>query len=479
MTLRIYNTLTGKKEVFQSLIPNKVGMYVCGPTVYDSCHIGHARAVIVFDVVFRYLESIGYDVKYIRNFTDVDDKIINRANEIGITSKQISEQYITEFYKDMDALNVKRATIEPLATEYIDEIIDVIKILIKKGYAYHVKEGDVFFAVNSFKDYGKLSGRKLEDMLAGSRVCVNQFKKNPFDFALWKLAKPNEPLWNSPWGKGRPGWHIECTAMASKFLGKTFDIHGGGKDLIFPHHENELAQSEAAFGKTFVNYWMHNGFVNINKEKMSKSLGNFTTIRDVLKKYDAATIRFFLLSKHYRSPIDFTDQFLEEAKVGLDKIYTLLKRIQEIIDCDTDNHQTYEYWNKFIKAMDDDFNTALGISIIFDTVRMINRILDENSNKLTKEVHNLIKNGYNDILKMCSVLGFLLKTPSEYFANKKQTALKDNKIDAKEVENLIAKRKQARNNRDFAIADQIRDQLAKMRIVLKDKPDGTTAWNYN
>ena len=506
MALRIYNTLTGKKEIFKSLTPNRVNMYVCGPTVYDSCHIGHARAVVVFDVVFRYLESIEYKVKYVRNFTDVDDKIINRANERGVTSKEISKQYIAEFYEDMDALNVKRATIEPLATEHIGDIIDTIKTLIKNGNAYHVDGGDVFFAVESFEGYGKLSGRKLEDMEAGSRVDVNQSKKNPFDFALWKLAKPNEPSWDSPWGKGRPGWHIECTAMSSKFLGETFDIHGGGKDLIFPHHENEIAQSEAAFGKTFVNYWMHNGFVNINQEKMSKSLGNFTIIRDVLKCYDVETIRFFLLSKHYRSPIDFTDKSMDEAKAALDKIYALLKRVNEVVGfdnccvdlsdviknenrdlqqsvlthhCDStakNNDNMEAGWNKFIEAMDDDFNTALGIGVIFDTVRMINRILDENSDKLTDDVRNYVIIKYNDILKMGSVLGFLLKTPEEYFVSRQQTALQNCAVDACKIESLIEQRKQARKNRDFAMADQIRDQLIEMKIVLKDKPDGTTTW---
>ncbi|MEE4112403.1 MAG: cysteine--tRNA ligase, partial [Desulfobacteraceae bacterium] len=309
--MRIYNTLTKSKETFEPVVPGQVRIYVCGPTVYDSCHVGHARSVVVFDVVVRYLRSMDYQVTYIRNFTDVDDKIINRANTIGMDAVQLAEKYIREFHRDMDALNVMRADQEPRVTEHIEEIIDIIANLVEKKAAYLV-DGDVFYAVETFEDYGKLSGRKLADMVAGSRVEINANKRNPFDFVLWKAAKPGEPSWPSPWGEGRPGWHIECSAMSRRFLGETFDIHGGGKDLIFPHHENEIAQSEAAHGKPFARYWMHNGFVNIDNEKMSKSLNNFLMIKDILQSYHPETVRLFLLSSHYRSPIDFSDQHLKE-----------------------------------------------------------------------------------------------------------------------------------------------------------------------
>ena len=307
MAIHIYNTLSGKKERFEPLEPGKVNMYVCGPTVYDSSHIGHARSVVVFDVISRYFKSQDYDVTYVRNFTDIDDKIIDRANQLGIDSRALAKKYIHEFYKDMDALNVERASVEPKATEHIDRIKKIIGTLIQKGFGYQI-DGDVFFAVDSFKTYGKLSGRNLEELEAGARVDIDKRKRNPFDFVLWKSAKPGEPSWRSPWGMGRPGWHIECSAMSSKYLGESIDIHGGGKDLIFPHHENEIAQSEAAFDKPFVKYWIHNGFVNIDQEKMSKSLGNFLMIKEVIKSYHPEAVRLFLLSNHYRSPIDFTEK---------------------------------------------------------------------------------------------------------------------------------------------------------------------------
>ena len=331
MSLRVFNTLNRKKEVFKPLDPGKVRMYVCGPTVYDSCHIGHARSVVVFDVIARYLKAIGYDVLYVRNFTDVDDKIIDKANQLGIDSKAVAERFIKEFYDDMDALNVERATIEPKATDHIIQIIQFIEKLIKGGFAYRV-EGDVYFSVEKFEEYGKLSGRKLDEMEAGARVDINERKNNPFDFVLWKSAKPGEPFWESPWGKGRPGWHIECSVMSSEYLGVTFDIHGGGKDLCFPHHENEIAQSESISGEPFVKYWIHNGFVNINQEKMSKSLGNFLMIKDVLKTYHPEVVRLFLLSNHYRSPIDFTEKAMDEARRGLDKMYALLLRVDKTME---------------------------------------------------------------------------------------------------------------------------------------------------
>ncbi len=325
MSIRIYNTLSGTKEDLVPMQPGSVRMYVCGPTVYDSCHIGHARSAVIFDVIARYLRARGFQVTYVRNFTDIDDKIIRRAAEQGVDPKALAEKYIREFHEDMDALKVESATVEPKATDHIPQILEVIRRLMEKGFAY-AAEGEVFFSVDAFERYGRLSGRKLEEMEAGARVDVDPRKRNPFDFVLWKPAKPGEPAWESPWGPGRPGWHIECSAMSSAYLGETFDIHGGGKDLIFPHHENEIAQSEAAFGRPFVKYWVHNGFVNINQEKMSKSLGNFLLIRDLLKEFHPEALRLFLLSSHYRSPVDFTPQSMEEASAGLDKIYALLQR---------------------------------------------------------------------------------------------------------------------------------------------------------
>lgn len=320
MTLRVYNTLGRKKERFEPLEQGRVRMYVCGPTVYDSCHIGHARSVIVFDVIARYLRMKGYDVTYVRNFTDVDDKIIDKAHQLHVDPQSVADRYITEFYEDMDALNVQRADIEPKATAHIRQIVSFIERLMEKDFAYQI-DGDVYYSVEKFKEYGKLSGRKLEEMEAGARVDIDRRKQNPFDFVLWKSSKSGEPAWKSPWGLGRPGWHIECSAMSCEYLGERFDIHGGGKDLTFPHHENEIAQSEAVYKKPFVKYWIHNGFVNIDQEKMSKSLGNFLMIKDVIKTYHPETVRLFLLSKHYRSPIDFTDKAMDEASSGLDKIY--------------------------------------------------------------------------------------------------------------------------------------------------------------
>jgi len=438
MSLRVFNTLHRKKEAFKPIAPGKVRMYVCGPTVYDSCHIGHARSVVVFDVIARYLKAIGYDVLYVRNFTDVDDKIIDKANQLGIDSTTVAERFIKEFYDDMDALNVERATIEPKATDHIAQIIQFVKKLVKGGFAYQV-EGDVFFSVEKFEKYGKLSGRKLDEMEAGARIDINEKKNNPFDFVLWKSAKPGEPFWESPWGKGRPGWHIECSVMSSEYLGVTFDIHGGGKDLCFPHHENEIAQSESISGKPFVKYWIHNGFVNINQEKMSKSLGNFLMIKDVLKTYHPEVVRLFLLSNHYRSPIDFTEMAMEEARKGLDKMYALLLRVDKTMGIEsTQDIETGDCWQQFCEAMNDDFNSAQGIGIIFDTVRTVNRMLDqyENSNsdhikqkkqielpfrkKLNEnsgadQIKNTIQFGLADIRRTGNILGILFEKPAVYF----------------------------------------------------------------
>lgn len=478
MTLYVYNTLTKSKEPFETIKEGRVGMYVCGPTVYDSSHIGHARSVIVFDVIFRYLKAIGFDVIYVRNFTDVDDKIINRANELDIDPAQLSKQYIREFHEDMDLLNVEKPTYEPKATEHIDEIINVIKLLIEKKLAY-VVNGDVFFEVTDFHGYGKLSGRKLEELEAGARIDIDNRKHSPFDFALWKTSKPGEPSWDSPWGPGRPGWHIECTAMSTTYIGETFDIHGGGKDLIFPHHENEIAQSEGAFGKPFAKYWIHNGFVTINQAKMSKSLGNFMMIKETVKTYDPEAIRLFLLSNHYRSPIDFTDQSLEEAGANLDKVYALLERMENTITANAPGKQcddTGELWENFRKAMDDDFNTARGIGLLLETVRSTNRLLDDGDTLTDAELDKLMI-CFSDIRRVSSVLGIFTREPRHYFEKKKRSGLERKNVDANWVEEKIRERAEARKAKDFARADEIRNELGRMNIVLEDGP-GATTWKF-
>jgi len=479
MTIHIYNTLTRKKEIFEPLESGKVKMYVCGPTVYDYCHIGHARSVVTFDVVARYFRDSGFELIYVRNFTDVDDKIIARANERGVDSRELSEEFIRAFYKDMDALNVERADFEPKVTEFIEPIKEFVTMLIEKGKAYRI-DGDVYYSVESFGEYGKLSGRKLEDMEAGARVDVDERKRNPFDFALWKSAKPGEPFWESPWGKGRPGWHIECSAMSSKLLGQTFDIHGGGKDLIFPHHENEIAQSEGASGKPFARYWMHNGFVNINQEKMSKSLGNFLMIKDVLKSYHPEAIRLFLLSSHYRSPIDFTEKAMDEADSGLDKIYALLERVEKLTGKaqGRESESDGESWKRFAEAMNDDFNTAKGIGVLFEIVRNTNRILDENTISLSPEMRKSVLSEHADILKIGSILGILNESPQAYFEKKKMKGLADSSVDAALIDKMIQERKEARKTKNWAKADQIRKQLDEMNIVLEDRADGTF-WKIN
>ncbi|MBW1615463.1 MAG: cysteine--tRNA ligase [Deltaproteobacteria bacterium] len=469
MTLYIYNTLSGKKEEFIPIKNNRVSMYVCGPTVYDSCHIGHARSVIVFDVIARYFKKLGYNLKYIRNFTDIDDKIIKKALETKSDAKSIAEKYIKEFYRDMDALNVKRADVEPKATEHIEEIIELINKLIEKKAAYQI-EGDVYFKVESFKNYGKLSGRNLEDMQAGARIDIDKRKQNPFDFALWKSAKKGEPFWTSPWGKGRPGWHIECSAMSRKYLGETFDIHGGGKDLIFPHHENEIAQSQKAFNSGFAKYWIHNGFVNINKEKMSKSLGNFLTVNDMLQKYHPDSIRLFLLSNHYRSPIDFSDENIKRADAGVEKIYSLAKRVEEN-NIVSKNQDAGKYFKLFCEAMNDDFNTAKGIGELFNAVKSLNKLLDEKRD--SKDIITL----KNDIEKISDILGILSENPSLFFEKRNYAGLKDKDVDAELIEKLISERNKARETKDWAKADEIRGKLSKMNIVLKDSADGTS-WNF-
>ena len=476
MPIRIYNSISKKKENFVPIEPDKVKMYVCGPTVYDACHIGHARSTVVFDVIARYLEACGYDVTYVRNFTDVDDKIIQRARELNTDSTAIAEKYIAEFYRDMDRLHVRRASIEPKATEHIGDIIHIISRLMDKNMAYEI-EGDVYFSVASFDGYGKLSGRKLADMEAGARVKIDERKHNPFDFALWKAAKPGEPSWESPWGRGRPGWHIECSAMSSQYLGQTFDIHGGGKDLIFPHHENEIAQSEAAFGVPFATYWVHNGFVNINQEKMSKSLGNFLLIKDILKTCHPEALRLFLLSNHYRSPVDFNEKAMEEAGTALDKIYNTMVRLETIPapPDPSDDLPPGDYWRRFCEAMDDDFNTAQGIGILFDALRTVNRHLDGiDDDPQQTNGRELMRAIQRDIMQMGGILGILNEPPQAYFDGKKEGALEQMELDQSQIEQMIQERMDARKSKDWARADQIRDSLEKMNIVLEDGPNGTT-----
>ncbi|HJV36643.1 cysteine--tRNA ligase [Geomonas sp.] len=477
MALRVYNTLSGSKEEFVPINPGKVGMYVCGVTVYDHCHIGHARANVVFDMIYRYLKASGLEVTYVRNYTDIDDKIINRANRDGVPYYEISERFIKEFDLDMARLMLELPTFQPKATEHIPEIIALVEKLIEKGYAYQ-SGSDVFFCVDKFDGYLKLSKRNLEDMQAGARIEVDERKRHPMDFALWKGAKPGEPFWESPWGQGRPGWHIECSAMSGKFLGETFDIHGGGKDLIFPHHENEIAQTEAATGKPFVKYWLHNGFVNINAEKMSKSLGNFFTIKEVLDRYDAEVLRFFLLSAHYRSPIDFSDQNLKEAELGLERIYKALAGIDERLAAGIGeppaSEESTELEEKcasigarFREAMDDDFNTAMALGHLFDLVRSVNKALPVAGAPLLRQVKE-------EVAAVASVLGICDSQPAAFLQriNDRKSAAID--ITPEEIEQLIAERAEARKAKNFKRSDEIRDELLAKNILLFDSAQGTT-----
>ncbi|MFW5958050.1 MAG: cysteine--tRNA ligase [Desulfosalsimonas sp.] len=482
MTIKVYNTLTRQKETLEPLTPGKIRMYVCGPTVYDSCHIGHARSVVVFDVIYSYLKARGYDVFYVRNFTDIDDKIINRADTLDMSPEAVAKKYIKEFHEDMAALNMCPPDREPLATANISQIIRIVKILEEKGFAYR-RDGDVFFSVEKWPDYGKLSGRKPEDMEAGARVEVDRRKENPFDFVLWKASKPGEPAWDSPWGRGRPGWHIECSAMSAKYLGETFDIHGGGKDLIFPHHENEIAQSEAAFDKPFARYWIHNGFININHEKMSKSLGNFLVIKEIVRTWHPEVLRLFLLSNHYRSPLDYTEQVMHEASSGLDKIYGPLLRIEEHIgkwppefEKHGINNSGGDMWNRFCDAMDDDFNTARGIGIMFEAVRILNRAMDEKG--LSEVMRDPRETGrIADLLRIGRVLGIMVEDPHSYFEKQKEAVLEAGGIDRDWIEGKIRERAEARKAKDFARADAIRDELSRYNIVLEDRQDGTI-WKH-
>ncbi len=476
MSLRVYNTMSGKKEEFQPLVPGKVGMYVCGVTVYDYCHIGHARANIVFDIIFRYLQFSGYETTYVRNYTDVDDKIINRANERKISSQALAEEFIRAFDEDMNSLGLIKPTHEPRATEYIQKIIEMTQTLIDKGIAYE-SSGDVYYSIDKFPDYLKLSKRNMEEMQTGARVTPGEQKRNPMDFALWKTAKPGEPSWESPWGAGRPGWHIECSAMSSSLLGDSFDIHGGGRDLIFPHHENEIAQSEGASGKPFVKYWLHNGFVNVDQEKMSKSLGNFFTIRDILKTYDAEIIRFFILSAHYRSPIDFSDQNLAEAQSGLKRFYEALESAEiatnGLDQQDVVSKEGVMVEEKFREAMDDDFNTALAIAHLFDGVRTMNRLVATKKFRKKPELVSQVRGLHATILRLGEVIGLYRSQPTEWLEKVKLAGLAKLDITREEIENFIEQRLQARAEKDFTRGDEIRAELEEKGILLLDTREGT------
>jgi cysteinyl-tRNA synthetase len=484
MALRVYNTMTKKKEEFVPLQKGKIGMYACGVTVYDLCHIGHARSAVVFDVIYRYLQYKGYEVTYVRNFTDVDDKIIKRAQEEGVSTDEIASRYIEEFYADMGALGLKEPTIEPKATEHIDAMIELVQRLIKKDHAYEV-EGDVYFAVESFSEYGKLSKRTLEEMQAGARVEVDEKKRNPLDFALWKATKPGEPSWESPWGKGRPGWHIECSAMSQKYLGDTLDIHGGGKDLIFPHHENEIAQAEGATGNPFVRYWLHNGFVNIDKEKMSKSLGNFLTIKEILKEYHPEVVRLFLLSRHYRSPIDFSTEGMEETRRNLERFYQTLAGIDEVIAQEKAGEsvpeglspkemaayrRAEEFTAQFEEAMDDDFNTAVAIAALFELSHDLNRLLQNP----TPHAAQVLLKGREAFAVAGEVLGIFQEDPRAFLETARERKAEKLTLTQGEIEKLITERNEARKNKNWTRADEIRDQFASQGIILEDGPQGTT-----
>lgn len=485
MTLKIYNTLTRRKEDFQPIQEGRVGIYVCGITAYDCCHVGHARSAVVFDVMTRYLRYKGNDVVYVKNFTDVDDKIIARANAEGVGIRDISEKYISEHNRDMDELGVERPTFNPRATEYIDGMIELITALIKKGFAYSV-DGDVYYSVDSFKEYGKLSGRNKDDMIAGARVEVDERKRNPLDFALWKSSKQGEPWWKSPWGNGRPGWHIECSVMSQKLLGDTFDIHGGGEDLIFPHHENEIAQSEGASGRPLARYWIHNGFVKINSEKMSKSLGNVFAIRDILEQYHPEILRFFFLQSHYRSPVDFSDASLSEARAGMERFYATLgqmeivlkKGLKESGEMSGGEQEIYDYMiqlpAKFSEAMDDDFNTARAIGYLFDAIRHINAYMGEGRFKPTPQSIRILKAAASSIRETGSVLGLFRDDPESYFLKDRDRQARKRGIDVQEIENLIAERGQARRDKNWSKADAIREKLAHRKIIIMDSAAGTS-----
>ena len=455
--LQIYNTLSRKKEVFKPITSNKVGLYVCGITIYDRCHIGHARTYVAFDIIARYFKYLGYDLTHVRNITDVDDKIIQRANENGESCEALTLRMTEQMYQDFDDLNIMRPDIAPTVTGHMDEIIALVARLVEKEHAYVASNGDVMFDVSSFKDYGKLSLQNLDMLQSGARVDIDEAKRSPLDFVLWKMAKPDEPSWDSPWGKGRPGWHIECSAMNHKHLGEHFDIHGGGSDLQFPHHENEIAQSCCAFDTPYVNYWMHGGMVQINKEKMSKSLNNFFTLRSVLDEYDAESVRFFLTSSHYRSQLNYSQDNLTQAQASLERIYTALRDVTPI----KVELKGNEYVQRFEKAMDDDFNCPEAMPVLFELAKEINRVKASDNEEAGKLAYILISLG--------EVLGVAQSAPEDFLQGNS-----DDSDNVAEIEALIKQRNDARANKDWAMADDARDKLAALNIILEDSAGGTT-----
>ncbi len=461
--LQVYNTQSRSKEAFKPIHEGQVNLYVCGMTVYDLCHVGHARVMVFFDVVVRHFRALGYKVNYVRNITDIDDKIINRANENGEDFRDLVDRFISALNEDTEALGIEPPTSEPRATQSMDEIIGMVQKLVDNGKAYAAENGDVYCDVSSIEDYGKLSGKNIEELQAGARVEVGDVKRAPMDFALWKAAKPNEPSWESPWGQGRPGWHIECSAMSTCALGNHFDIHGGGMDLIFPHHENEIAQSEGATGEKFVNYWMHVGFVRVDDEKMSKSLNNFFTIRDVLKKYPAEVVRYFLLTSHYRSPLNYTEENLDNAQAALTRFYNTLRGVETAAPGDALRE---EWETRFNAAMDDDFNTPEALSVLFELAREVNRLNDENDGKANELAAVLRQLG--------GQLGLLQHNPEEFLRG---DAGEDGLSDA-EIDQLIADRAQARAEKNWAESDRIRDLLTEKGVILEDAATGTT-WRRN
>jgi len=458
--LKLFNSLTRKKEEFVPIQPGKVRMYVCGMTVYDLCHLGHARVLVVFDVIVRHLRSLGYDVTYVRNITDIDDKIIARAQENGENIADLTQRFIKAMHEDAKALGVLPPDLEPRATESMDHILGMIGRLMDNGYAYQGENGDVFYAVGKFDGYGQLSGKRVEELRVGARVDVEQAKRDPLDFVLWKSAKPGEPGWPSPWGEGRPGWHIECSAMSTDCLGNHFDIHGGGMDLQFPHHENEIAQSEAATGEHFVNYWIHNGFVQVDEEKMSKSLGNFFTVREILQRYRPEEIRYFILSSHYRSPLNYSDDNLDKARGALQRLYTALRdtRVDAVAGVEAD------FETRFQVAMNDDFNTPEALAVLFDLARALNRAREKDSNEVARLA--------NTLLQLASRLGILQADPASYLRGRRDAGAREGPSDV-DIEALIERREQARTDRDWGEADRIRDELTGLGIVLEDGGGGT------
>ncbi len=457
--MQIYNTMTRKKEELVPLKPGHISMYACGPTVYNFFHIGNARPFIVFDTLRRYLEYMGYQVTFVQNFTDIDDKMIKRAAEEGISVKELSERFIAEYYTDADALGVERATVNPRATEHIPEIIDLVQTLIDKGHAYAASNGDVYFSVRSYPAYGKLSGQSIDSLESGARIDPTEEKKDPLDFALWKGEKPGEPSWDSPWGKGRPGWHIECSAMSMSILGETFDIHGGGQDLIFPHHENEIAQSEAATGKPFARYWMHNGYINVNNQKMSKSLNNFFTVRDIAKEFDLEAVRLFMLSAHYRNPVNFSRDLIEQATTALERLRTANERleaaqtVEQSTQEDADFIKALEGWREdFIRAMDDDLNTADAVGVLFEMARACNIFVTQPRSR------EAVEKARKQFRELAGVLGLLVHKQEMRFPP--------------EAEALLNERQQARAQKDWARADAIRDELKAMGFAVEDTKQG-------